>query len=247
MKLNYFLTLTILTTTGILSNGQSVMGLTVGYNKSIFFDKSKTPHYSGQYTSHPTYCITAFLKLRNHKKVNVGSEISFVPKVLDLEASYGGLGGQTVRDNHFNLNYVYASIFPELSIGENIVLNLSFGPAFGFLISSHVSGSSYSYDIIGNYSSWTNEGSARSDFYGYDLRLFANIGLELPIKNKFKIAINNSYSRGMSNTANGGLGSYAEMINSNDRTLTLGIIYRLDNFSLSPLPKPQERENSDQK
>ncbi len=247
MKPNIFLTLIILTATGIISHGQSIVGLTGGYNNSVFFDKSETPHYSGEYNSHPTYCITAFLKPRNHKNVNVGSEISFVNKVLDLEASYGGLGGQVVRKDHYNLNYLYVSIFPELSIGKSFTFNFSVGPAFGYLINSKVSGYSYSYDISGNHDSWTDEGSAKSDFNSVDVRLFSSIGLEIPIKNKFKMTINNSYSRGISNIANEGFGSYAEFLSTKDITLTLGIIYKLDKFTFSLLPKRKEHESNDRK
>ena len=232
----------MLTANGISLNGQSIIGLTGGYNNSVFFDKSETPHYSGEYDSHPTYCITAFLKQRNHKNVNVGSEISFVNKVLDLKASYGGLGSQVVRKDHFKLNYLYVSIFPELSIGKSFMLNFSVGPAFGFLVNSDISGSSYSYDILGNHDSWTDEGSANSDFNSFEVRLFASIGLEVPIKNKFKMTINNSYSKGISNIADGGLGSYAEFLSTKDITLTLGVIYKLDKFTFLLLPKLKEHE-----
>lgn len=229
-----FLLILILLLSINFTQGQSIIGVTVGYHNSTFFDIDETPHYSGAYKSPSTYCITAFLKNRKERLINVGLEFSLVKKVLDLQASYGGQGSWVVRDVHFNLNYLYFSLFPELSLGKKFTFNFCAGHAFGFLINSSISGSSYSNDIYGNKNSWTDSGDATTEFNSFEIKLFANIGLEIPIKNKFKVCINNFYSRGITNAT-----TFPEFVNSNDVSVTLGIIYRLENFSFSNiLPKP---------
>lgn len=233
MKTRFNLLLILLLMLINSSYGQSIIGLTGGYSNSEYFD-NETGSYYGNYKSHATYCITAFLKQRNQNNIiNFCSELSFVNKVLDLKAGYGGRGSGTIRDVHYNLNYLYISIFPELSIGKRYTFNFSVGPSFGYLVKSHISGKSSFWNMDGQNYRWTEDGNAKSDFKSYELRIFANIGMEIPVKNKIKLSIDNSYSKGITNVANNSLGNAANFISSKDITLTLGIIYTLDNFSYS--------------
>ncbi len=89
------------------THGQSVLGISGGYYRSTYFDKSETPHFTGTYHSPSTYCLNAFLKPRDHRYVNVGAELSFVHKILDLEITQGGLGSRDYYLDHLNLNYLY--------------------------------------------------------------------------------------------------------------------------------------------
>ena len=233
MKTRLKLVMILFITLAGSSYGQSIVGLTGGYSKSEFFDNAVSSPYYGTYKSPASYCITAFLKQRTQNHINFCSELSFVNKVLNLKASYGGLGSGTHRDVNYHLNYVYVSIFPELSIGKRYTFNFSVGPSLGYLVKSRMGGTSSYWDMEQNDYTWTEDGNAKSDFKAFEFRMFASIGLEIPIKNKFRISIDNAYSRGFTNAANNGLGNAAIFLSSKDITVTLGIIYTLDNFSYS--------------
>lgn len=235
MKTRFNLIMILLIAIVCNSYGQSIVGLTGGYSKSGFFDNSENSHYHGTYKSPASYCITAFLKQRKQKRINLCSELSFVNKVLDLKAGYGGLGSGENRDVIYNLNYLYASIFPELSIGKRYTFNFSVGPSFGYLVKSHISGTTSFWNMDGQNYRRTEDGNAKSDFKAYELRIFANICIEIPVKNKIKISIDNSYSRGITNAANNYLGNAAKFLSSKDITFTLGIIYTLDKFSYASI------------
>src|SRR3954462_4928843 len=114
LKTKLYLTI-FLATIGFLAEGQSIVGLTGGYYSSSYYDYSEPTNHWGTYHSPSSYCITAFIKQRNHESINIGEEVSFVSKVLDLNATYMGLVGQEVHNDHFKLNYLYISLFPELS------------------------------------------------------------------------------------------------------------------------------------
>jgi hypothetical protein len=232
---NFLFFLFAFTLTSMIAAGQSITGLTGGYHKANYYDTEDTPHYSGEYQSHPGYCITAFLKPRKNKSVNVGVEFSFVNKRLDVQTTSGGLGGQTHRDVHYNLNYFYVSIFPEFKLADDFFVNLSIGPALGFLVNSSMNGSSYSYNQAGYHNSWNDKGSADDDFGG-DLRLVAGINIEVPLHDKFKVAVNNSFSIGLTSAG-------LDVIRSNDFAITAGIICSLDKFTFSLLPKHRPENN----
>ncbi|MBK9106810.1 MAG: outer membrane beta-barrel protein [Saprospiraceae bacterium] len=225
--------------------GQSIIGITGGYNRSTYFDRSTTlpTHYGAQYNSQPTFCFSVFLKPRNKKYFTVGSQISFINKVLNLKASYGGLGFQTIRDDHIHANYLYFSLLPELSLGKKFAFNLNFGPSIGTLINSRRRGISYE-TFHGNRIYWPSESSANNDFNTLDLRIYLNIGIEIPLRDKFKLVVNNSYSRGIINSADGGLGNYGCFINTNDVSLNIGLIYKLEKFAFSLLPKTGKKFNN---
>src|SRR4051812_34741483 len=88
-KAKLYLTI-FLATIGFLSQGQSIVGLTGGYYSSSYYDYSEQTNHWGTYHSPSSYCITAFIKQRNHESINIGEEVSFVSKVLDLNATYMG-------------------------------------------------------------------------------------------------------------------------------------------------------------
>lgn len=226
--------------TGHVTCGQTIVGITGGLLNAGYFDRSETPHYSGEYESPVTFSTTAFIKQRNHRDVNAGVSLSFVNRQLDLTTNYGGQAVQTIQKDHYNLNYLYLSLFPEFSFGEKLKLNLSVGPSLGFLVNAHVNGVSSTRSASGVDSSWSYAGKA--DFKGMEVRLQANVGLEIPLSKKFSLTIDNSYSTGITNVASGEWGSYAEFVSTYDMSLTIGIIYRLDNFRFSLLPNPRNHQ-----
>ncbi len=228
--------------TGNAASGQSIIGISGGYLNAGYFDRSDTPHYAASYESPLTYCVSAFLKQRNRPNLNAGVAVSFVNRELGLNARYGGLGSQAEVIDHYTLNYLYLSVFPEVSYGDRFRFNFSICPALGFLIHSHMNSSSKTYSGAGIDSVEWYDGNAASRFEGFEVRLTANIGLEIPLGKKMKIAIDNSYSRGITSAASEGWGSYAEFVSTNDVSLMLGFVYSLDDFSFRLLPKPRSHQ-----
>lgn len=242
MKYTVLFVTWLLFSSGTASPGQSILGITGGYLNAGYFDRSGTPHYAASYESPLTYCVSAFLKQRNHPNLNAGVVVSFVNRELELNARFGGLGSQTEVRDHYTLNYLYLSVFPEVSYGEKFSVNFSIGPALGFLVHSHMNSRSDTYSGAGIDSVEWYDGNAASRFEGIEVRLSANVGLEIPLGRKFRITLDNAYSRGITSAASDGWGSYAEFVSTYDVSLMLGFNYSLDQFSFRLLPKPRTHE-----
>lgn len=242
MKYPVLFVIWLLFLSGTASPGQSILGISGGYLNAGYFDRSDAPHYSANYESPLTYCASAILKQRNHANLNAGVAVSFVNRELGLKAHYGGLGSQTEVIDHYNLNYLYLSVFPEVSYGDRFRFNFSIGPALGFLVHSHMNSIADTYSGTGVDSVVLYDGNAASRFEGLEVRLTGNIGFELLIGSKFRITLDNSYSRGITSSASDGWSSYAEFVSTYDMSLMLGLAYTLDKFSFRLLPKPRTHE-----
>jgi hypothetical protein len=210
---------------------QSIIGLKGGFYHAEFFDLSSTPHYAGTYKSYDKYAFSLIYKGRKEKKINLGLSLDLQPKMGELHFSYGGLGYQITRDFKVKMWFLYLGIFPELKIGQKFSFNLSLGPQFGIVAKAQKDGQYKTFSITSGPSGPYPEGeSAMNEFRGVDLRLFTNIGFEVPINQKVKITFDGTISRGLSNIAKG-YGDYA-LLNTNDYGVFIGLIYKLDNYNL---------------
>ncbi|MCK4344862.1 MAG: outer membrane beta-barrel protein [Bacteroidales bacterium] len=211
---------------------QSQIGFKGGFNHSDFFDLSSIGNYSGTYDSDNTFCIGLNYKGRKEKPFNLGFELEYKLKSFDLHASYGSPGFWIVKDAHYDLNFINFSFLPEISYGEKFRVYLNAGPYFGFLVSSDVNGTGYRGDCFGNHSEWIEQGSANKDFGGLDFGIKSGFGIEMLFSEKLAIMIENQLGIGLVNMAKGGFGLSAEFINTKDISISLGLIYKLNEYSL---------------
>ena len=63
-----------------------------------------------------------------------------------------------------------------------------------------------------NYENWDTYENANKEFNGLDFGLSTSLGIEIPIAKKLKIHLNGNYSYGLSNIADGDIGSNANIV-----------------------------------
>ncbi len=210
---------------------QAVVGISGGLYTTDYYCSSNTPHFSGTFESLPGYCLAMTLNGREKPHSHIGFEAAFVRKHLNADVQYGGLGATIYRDVAYDLNYLYLSAFPDWTIGNKLKLSLSAGPQLGVLVYSRQDGNSSVFGG-GIDTSWVDTGSASDDIAPVDFRLFLKIGLEFPEYKKFHVFVEGMTGIGLSRAWKHGLESGSRM-NSFDKSIRIGLKYRLNSLKLS--------------
>jgi hypothetical protein len=231
MKLRFLLLLILFSLCAARARSQAVVGISGGLYTTDYYCSTETPHFSGTFKSHPGYCLALTFSGRQKLHLNPGIELAFVKKRLDANVQYGGLGYTINRDVAYQLDYLYISAFPEWTIGKKLVLSISAGPQFGFLIYSKISGNSSGYGG-GSDSTWTDSGTATEDIIPMDIRLFLKVGISYSVSDNLAVAIESMAGIGISRIWKTGLESNSRM-NSFDNSIRIGLIYRLNSLKLS--------------
>ena len=213
----------------ILVSSQAIVTLTAGYSYADYFDNANYDEfnhygdpYMASYNSKAGVTINFASKFRTGKKWNLGNSLTYVYKVVNFKSQSTGIGGQYNQDANYQLNYLYYSIFPEFSYGEKVKINCAIGFSAGLLFYSYVKGNFFNI-LGGTVKDPYREGNANSLFHFYDTRFLLNVGLEIPLKHRVNLIIENRFSLPLTKITAGKFGEGLVSINSKDFSLSVGI------------------------
>lgn len=225
-----YITFLILLSPNLL-NGQSLIGVYGGINSSKFH-YSATNHFSADFDSKNTWLFGIHYKGRKDQLINLSLAVDYLYRAVFIDAHYGGLGGWTGRNMDVDIYSINLRVLPEIRLGKKFGVYINIGPYFGFIVNTRKTetGSSGTYD--GNHISWEESGSAKDDFNGIDFGVSSTLGFEIPLTPNLFLLTDVSYGVGISNIADGSLGSYAGKINSTNFYITAGLVYKLRDFIL---------------
>lgn len=227
-----YITLLILISSNFL-NGQSLIGVYGGVNSSDFYDKSSTPHYSADYKSKNSYLFGFHFKERRDKLLNLTLGFDYLHRNVMINASYGGLGYWINRELDIDIYSLNFRILPEIKIGDRFGLYFNIGPYFGLIINSRKSGTGFSGSIEGSTDSWTESGNAKDEINRLDFGFSSSLGLEIPLTNRFFLLFDLNYGIGISDISRGSISSSAKRINSKNIYITGGLVYKLNDFTIT--------------
>ena len=216
----------------------SIIGIGGGYTKTNFVLENKDTRVDSlRYTKYnDTYNLSLFYKGRALKHLHYAFKLTYTKVNFHFHGIGYNLGHfpqaplYPVRDVIFDVRYLHAALFPEISFGKKWMVTLGGGPVFVFPVYSQITG--YDYDLASKYYEIEN---SKAFFGGYNMRIFGSIGVEAPINDKFKINLESSFSD--FEFYDIGVGHSSATFNQQIFTFSMGLCYNLSHFNIIPPPR----------
>ena len=210
------------------SFAQFSIGIKAGYNYFIILDNAEQdPHYTAKYSSCDNSFYTGIsgdMALTKHFKA--GAELEYMNYSFGVQSDYGGLGGGTETDLHYDLGYLNLVFMPEFAFGRKWKFLLNPGIYLGFLLHSHVEGTTSSW-IMGepSYAHDTLDSSAQSEFNEINLGIRLGIGVSVQLSKRIDLILESRYAVSISKIT--GTTRWGGDCRFLDLGLSFGVSYRL--------------------
>lgn len=216
-----------------ISYSQEKLAFHAGMNYSKFH-YTEGGHFSASMDFLTNIDVGLSYKSARRKNINMGITINYRQKSLDIDASWGGLGGGTELDMTARLGYLNFNLYPEFGIGDRIRFYIQPGIFIGGLIRSKEEGIMTDYFLQSEpefkfrYVRDTTLIDGKSGLIGGpDLGIRMNTGFEFYVSENIRLVMEVGISRGINNTGKGSFGSYAGIFNSANYSFTIGLLYNL--------------------
>lgn len=217
--------------------GQSKIGIKGGINRSHFYDSFFTVFYNKDCKAYNKY-LFSFVYKETKDKENIGLELQYKAKSAIIEVEDLGLGRSSYDSIHYYLNYIDLYLLVGYNIIEkkNINIYCNFTSYIGCLVNSKAVGkgwySSHYTDSTGTTSykvnRWKMNESPINNISKIEIGIGLSFGISIPIGDKYKLFAENSFSIGLLP-----IKEIVSFTNTVDITFSIGILYKLDNFSLN--------------
>ena len=183
---------------GFLLNvhAQSQMGFRVSYLIPNYRITSTPPGSSETMSEDNGLAYTLNYKRRWPGVFNFGVEMEYNQTKSNFESEYQDLDIKVHRTTDFITNYIDFRLLPEFVYGKKLKAYFQVGPFLGVLVKSSATGSYCFSDDNGNVSCSLQDGTATDDFPIIDWGIFFGGGIEYPLFERLKLALELQYSRG---------------------------------------------------
>jgi len=179
-------------------NGQSKIGLNVGYTNPFIISTYNMPYSSGNVNYNGSFFISTSYKEKAGKKLFIGMNLSFNNYKLDFyeKNSIHHELDESIIDVKYNFNYLYLFIYPELVFGNKLKFYINAGISVGLLLNASKSGLNIRARAVegpdGPYIEYTEtevEGNAKNDLKDFNLGGQLGMGLRYAITDHWNMDI----------------------------------------------------------
>ncbi len=177
-------------------HAQSQMGFRLSYLIPNYKITSSPEGSSETMSEDNGLAYTLSYKRRWPGVFNFGAEMEYNRIRSNLNSEYQSLDIKVHRITDFTTNYLDIRLLPEFVYGKKLKAYFQVGPFMGILLKSSASGSYCFSDDNGNVSCSLQDGVATDDFPIIDWGIFVGGGVEYPLFERFKLALELQYSRG---------------------------------------------------
>jgi hypothetical protein len=216
-----------------LSIAQLQIGIKGGYDYFLFI-QSEESHFNTHYHyQNNGYLIGFTLKQVSSHKFNLGTEVNYTNRSFSVKSNSGGLGGYQSMNFNYTIGNMTIQFQPQFSFGTKVKFFFYPGIYFGALIHSSLKGTLYTYQMGYPVISKTDtiNDNAKGYYPDFSFGILLGFGVEVPIKNNFRIIYENNITMNLVPVASGWDSDKDKMLNVN---FEVGLAYTLGkNHSIS--------------
>lgn len=232
---NFFFTLIFLTSTRI-SIGQNLVGLFAGPNLATYnYNPNSLSSVRSDYEYKNSFYIGVHMKDRKNKYVNLIADANYLYR--EVAGQWIQLSPSRYSRIHIDarIHTINFKVVPELRLGDKNAFYINLGPFVSNVVRTQLSTINTSQNYMDPTILKTTSHHGSNKYNGINLGFSFSAGLELQMKEKLFFLIDLNYNKSFPGQDSR---SWTESRNS---TITVGLVYMLEKFTLAKEILPQPR------